>query len=171
MGLFSFLKNAGAKIFGTTTAAKKTSNTTNTTLAAEDVKRAEDIARRQKVIVLKGVVDSLNIDVGELDIDFYDDTVTIYGGVETQAEKEKVILALGNVAGVASVDDRMVVNTPSKQAIFYEVKRGDSLSKIAKSQYGNAMKYPLIFEANKPMLKDPNKIYPGQVLRIPEIDA
>jgi len=170
MGLFSFLKNAGAKIFGTTTTAKKTT-TTNTTLASEDAAKAADIARRQKIIVLKGVVDSLNIDVGELDIDFYDDTVTIYGGVETQAEKEKIILALVNVAGVASVDDRMVVNTPSKQAIFYEVKKGDSLSKIAKAQYGNAMKYPLIFEANKPMLKDPNKIYPGQVLRIPEIDA
>ncbi len=167
MSLFSFLKNAGAKIFGNT-AAKPT---TNTTLTEVDTKRAEDIARRQKVIVLKGVVNSLNLDVKDLDVDFYEDTVTVYGSVDTQAEKEKVILALGNVAGVASVDDRMIVENPAAEAVFYEVKRGDSLSKIAKAHYGNAMKYPMIFDANKPMLKDPNKIYPGQVLRIPPLEA
>ena len=48
---------------------------------------------------------------------------------------------------------------------------GDSLSKIAKEHYGNAMKYPVIFEANKPMLEHPDKIYPGQVLRIPAIES
>jgi len=51
---------------------------------------------------------------------------------------------------------------------FYTVKSGDTLGKIAKEFYGNAGKYPVIFEANKPMLKDPDRIYPGQVLRIPE---
>ena len=56
---------------------------------------------------------------------------------------------------------------PEAEADFYTVKAGDSLSKIAKEYYGDAMKYPAIFEANKPMLKDPDKIYPGQVLRIP----
>lgn len=53
----------------------------------------------------------------------------------------------------------------------YVVVKGDSLSKIAKSVYGDAMKYPAIFEANKPMLKDPDHIYPGQVLRIPKLEA
>ena len=166
MGLFSFLKNAGAKIFGNTATPK-----TNTTLSEVDTKKAADIARRQKVIVLKGVVNSLNLDVQDLDVDFYEDTVTVYGSVDSQAEKEKVILALGNVAGVASVDDRMIVENPAAEAVFYEVKKGDSLSKIAKTHYGNAMKYPMIFDANKPMLKDPNKIYPGQVLRIPPLEA
>ena len=166
MGLFSFLKNAGSKIFSTTAKTK-----TNTTLSEVDKKRSEDIARKQKIIVLKGVVNSLNIDVQDLEVDFYGDTVTVYGAVDTQADKEKVILALGNVAGVASVDDRMLVDKPTAEAVFYEVKRGDSLSKIAKTHYGNAMKYPIIFEANKPMLKDPNKIYPGQVLRIPQLEA
>ena len=47
---------------------------------------------------------------------------------------------------------------------------GDTLGKIAKNYYGNAMKYPVIFEANKPMLTHPDKIYPGQVLRIPVLD-
>ncbi len=167
MSLFSFLKNAGAKIFGNTAAPTKK----NTTLTEVDTRKAEDIARRQKVIVLKGVVNSLNLDVQDLDVDFYEDTVTVYGSVDKQAEKEKIILALGNVAGVASVDDRMIVENPAAEAVFYEVKKGDSLSKIAKTHYGNAMKYPMIFDANKPMLKDPNKIYPGQVLRIPQLEA
>ena len=59
---------------------------------------------------------------------------------------------------------------PEPEAQFYTVQPGDSLSKIAKQFYGNAMKYPVIFDANKPMLKDPNKIYPGQVLRIPPLE-
>ena len=53
---------------------------------------------------------------------------------------------------------------------MYEVKSGDTLSKIAREFYGDAMKYPAIFEANKPLLSDPDKIYPGQVLRIPPLD-
>ena len=80
-----------------------------------------------------------------------------------------MILALGNVNGVATVVDEIEVVIPEPEAVFYEVKSGDSLSKIAKAHYGNAMKYNVIFEANKPMLKDPNLIYPGQVLRIPPL--
>ena len=76
---------------------------------------------------------------------------------------------LGYTLGVATVDDRVKVFAaePEPEATMYTVKSGDSLSKIAKEFYGDAMRYPEIFEANKPMLKDPNKIYPGQVLRIP----
>jgi nucleoid-associated protein YgaU len=48
------------------------------------------------------------------------------------------------------------------------VKSGDTLSAIAKQFYGDAGRYSAIFEANKPMLKDPDEIYPGQVLRIPQ---
>lgn len=167
MSLFSFLKNAGSKIFAPTVAPKTT--TTGTT-DAEAAKKAEAVARRQKLIVLKGVVNSLRLDVEDLDIDYKDDTVTVYGSVNSQGDKEKIVLALGNVAGVAAVDDRMSVENPEPEAVFYEVKRGDSLSKIAKAHYGDAMKYKELFAANQPMLKDPNKIYPGQVLRIPNLD-
>ena len=84
---------------------------------------------------------------------------------------------VGNVKGIARVNDQLRVPPPEPKAppepegTYYEVKRGDSLSKIAKAQYGDAMKYPVIFEANKPMLKDVDLIYPGQVLRIPPLDA
>ena len=95
--------------------------------------------------------------------------MTVGGKVPSQQEKEKVILVLGNTQGVARVDDRLVVEVPEPAATLYTVKSGDSLSKIAKEHYGDAMKYPVIFEANQPMLKDPDKIYPGQVLRIPPL--
>ena len=170
MSLFSFLKNAGSKIFAPTSTPASPKGTIPPVVDAEAAKRAEAVARRQKLIVLKGVVNSLRLDVEDLDIDYKDDTVTVYGSVDSQADKEKIILALGNVAGVAAVDDRMTVDKPEPEAVFYEVKRGDSLSKIAKAHYGDAMKYKIIFAANQPMLKDPNKIYPGQVLRIPNLD-
>src|SRR5262249_2182580 len=80
---------------------------------------------------------------------------------------EKVVLAVGNVEGIARVEDRLEGSNPQPEARYYTVVKGDTLSKIARAQYGEANKYPQIFEANKPMLKDPDKIYPGQVLRIP----
>jgi nucleoid-associated protein YgaU len=67
------------------------------------------------------------------------------------------------------VQDDLQVVSPAQQAVFYTVQRGDTLSKIAKAHYGDAMKYPVIFEANRPMLTDPDKIYPGQALRIPPL--
>ena len=57
---------------------------------------------------------------------------------------------------------------PVTQAETYEVKKGDSLSKIAKHAYGDANAWKRIFEANTDILKDPNKIYPGQKLKIPQ---
>jgi nucleoid-associated protein YgaU len=49
----------------------------------------------------------------------------------------------------------------------YVVVKGDTLSGIAKREYGNANKWPTIYEANKDVIKDPDLIYPGQQLRIP----
>ena len=110
------------------------------------------------------------------------DTVTITGQASSQAEKEKAILILGNTKGVAHVDDRISVSAPaaspssagaapaaqqSTPSTLYTVKEGDTLSKIAKQFYGDTNRYHELFEANKPMLKDPDKIYPGQVLRVP----
>ena len=103
-------------------------------------------------------------------VKFDDGVASVSGKVHSQADREKIILALGNTQGVAQVDDQMETLSLEKEATFYTVLRGDSLSKIAKESYGDYKKYPLIFEANKPMLSDPDKIYPGQVLRIPPID-
>ncbi|MNF54556.1 LysM domain/BON superfamily protein [compost metagenome] len=97
------------------------------------------------------------------------DKVTVTGEVASQEEKEKILLAVGNIAGVGSVDDQIVVNGPTVAAArFVVVKKGDTLSAISLTVYGNANLYNKIFEANKPMLSHPDKIYPGQSLRIPE---
>jgi len=95
--------------------------------------------------------------------------VTITGEVASQEEKEKIILAAGNIAGVESVEDQITVSGPVVAAArFVVVKKGDTLSAISLAVYGNANLYNKIFEANKPMLSHPDKIYPGQTLRIPE---
>ncbi len=153
MGLFSFLKDKGEKVEVEDTAA-----------AHADMK-----ARAAKSRALVKMVQDLGFDVDGLKVGFDDGVVTVEGEVPSQEVREKVILVLGNTQGVATVDDRLAVvaSEPAAEATMYTVKGGDSLSKIAKEFYGDAMRYPEIFEANKPMLKDPDKIYPGQVLRIP----
>lgn len=114
----------------------------------------------------------LTIESGQITVK--GDTVSITGFASSQDEKEKAILLIGNVKGVAHVDDRIQVRAPQQaqqvgaQSRFYQVKPGDTLSKIAKELYGDANQYPQIFEANRPMLKDPDEIYPGQMLRIPQ---
>ncbi|WP_294819570.1 peptidoglycan-binding protein LysM [uncultured Flavobacterium sp.] len=95
--------------------------------------------------------------------------VVLEGEVETQADAEKIGLAVGNVRGVESVDNKMRVTVSEPESQYHTVASGDSLSKIAGKYYGNVQKYNIIFEANKPMLSDPDKIYPGQVLRIPAL--
>jgi nucleoid-associated protein YgaU len=155
MGLFSFLKGAGAKLLN-----KKEAETA-ATVSPEEVKRL-------KINKIMEAVNALKLPVKDLSLLLNEDVVTVFGEAESQVAKELVILTLGNNAEIASVDDRISVVSIEPEALFYEVKPGDSLSKIAKAHYGDAMKYNTIFEANKPMLTDPNLIYPGQMLRIPK---
>lgn len=144
MGLIDFVMGAGEKLFG--------------------AKGESDQERSAK---LENHVRRMGIEVQQLKIDVKGDQASVGGKVSSQADREKIILAVGNTEGIAKVDDRVEVEKKEPEAKYYTVVKGDSLSKIAKAQYGDAMKYPVIFEANKPMLKDPDKIYPGQVLRIP----
>ncbi len=163
MGLFDFIKNAGTNAFGKEGAAPQTSPAGPQT---RNVSPAElDAMKRRKA--LEKLLGELSLEVENLKIDVTGDVATVHGLVDDQAEREKVVLALGNVIGIARVDDRLDTKQKSAESQMYTVVAGDSLSRIAKKFYGNAGKYPVIFEANKPMLKDPDKIYPGQVLRIP----
>lgn len=93
--------------------------------------------------------------------------IVLKGKARTRAEAEKAIVAAGNTPGVGEVEAHIDIEDEPDQTVFYTVQKGDTLSKIAKAHYGDAMKYPTIFEANRPMLSDPDKIYPGQTLRIP----
>lgn len=145
MGLFSFFKEAGEKIFGGGEA------------------KAEE---------LKKNLDAHGLDTKDIQVHVDGDQVVLKGNVKDQETLEKAVLAVGNNAGISGVKtDEVVINTPSEESVFYTVKKGDTLWKIAEMEYGKGKgsKYTVIFEANKPMLKDPDKIYPGQVLRIPPL--
>ena len=153
MGLIDFVRAAGEKIFGTSDAS------------AAPTKDEGVLSKR--ATALEDHVQSLRLPVEGLKIKVADDVAYVKGLVATQEIREKVVLAVGNVEGIAKVEDRLEVTSPQPEARYYTVTKGDTLSKIAKQHYGDANKYPQIFEANKPMLKHPDKIYPGQVLRIP----
>ena len=160
MGLFSFIKNAGAKIFGGKTDAEKAAEAEAAELKAEELAASR----------LEETINDLQLQVENLNVHIDDDKATITGMAYDQATKEKVVLVVGNSEGIATVDDQMTVEHVEPEAQFHTVVSGDTLGKIAKKYYGNAMKYPVIFEANKPMLKNPDLIYPGQVLRIPHLE-
>ena len=155
MGLFSFIKDAGAKLLNSEP------EKTEKSIGEVNAENASTLTRQ---------INNLKLGVENLQIVIDGDQAKITGDAENQSAKEKVILIVGNNYGIAEVDDQMVVTNPEPEAKFYTVKKGDYLSKISKEMYGNASKYNVIFEANKPMLKDPDLIYPGQVLRIPNLD-
>ncbi len=168
MGLLDFVKNAGAKIFGGETEEEKAAKAAAADAAARA--QAEKVAKLKKERALLNHIEGMGIKIEDATASYDNGVVTLGGKVETQADSEKAALTAGNVAGVESVNNNLEVTNPEPEAQYHTVVSGDSLSKIAKQFYGNAMKYPVIFEANKPMLEHPDKIYPGQVLRIPSVE-
>ncbi len=81
---------------------------------------------------------------------------------------QKAVLLAGNVQGVAEVNiSGLTVPPPKEKVDYYIIVKGDTLSAIAKKYYGDANKYPRIFEANREVIKDANLIFPGQKIRIP----
>ncbi len=166
MGIMSFFKDAGEKLFGHKDAAAAPA----TAAADPAALQAQSAAANQTASqAIANYIASQNLAAQNLKVDFdgASGTVTVSGVAADQATKEKILLCCGNVRGVAKVDDQLTVEQASGESKFHTVASGDTLSAIAKQYYGNAGSYMKIFEANKPMLSDPNKIYPGQSLRIP----
>ncbi|KTS00384.1 peptidoglycan-binding protein LysM [Pantoea dispersa] len=145
MGLFNFVKEAGEKLW-------------------DAVSGGDDQSKKlQEHINQLGLPDS-----NKVKVDVQGDTVKVSGDGISQELKEKILVAAGNVAGITKVEDNVTTSDSATQAEFYTVKKGDTLSAISKQVYGTPNEYNKIFEANKPMLTHPDKIYPGQVLRIPK---
>ena len=145
MGLFTFLSDVGEKLFG---------------------------GKEAKADELKKHLDAQGLDTKDIEVHVDGDQVTLKGKVKDQETLEKAVLAVGNNVGVGGVKtDELQVEAPADESVFYTVKSGDTLWKIAETQYGKGKgsEYNIIFEANKPMLKHPDKIYPGQQLRIPPL--
>ncbi|MBK8328769.1 MAG: peptidoglycan-binding protein LysM [Bacteroidetes bacterium] len=164
MGLFSFIKDAGKKIF----------KTNDEEMAANPNVQPDVIAQNQKEAV-KRYIEQVGLNISQFDFTLDGNgKLTLTGECATQADYEKVALTAGNIAGVAEVDNNMTVTSPIaaeevKPTTYHTVEKGNTLWKIAETNYQDGSKYALIFEANKPMIKDADEIYPGQVLRIPAL--
>jgi nucleoid-associated protein YgaU len=154
MGLFNFIKSAGKKLG----------------LGGDDAAPAADAVKKE--------LESHGLGTDGVEVAVVDDKVVLKGVVKDQSIFEKAIVAVGNTLGISSVEaGELKVETagseaPAKEPVFYTVKKGDNLWKIAEASYGHGKgpKHEVIFEANRPMLTHPDKIYPGQVLRIPPLD-
>ena len=164
MGFFSFVKEAGEKLFGRgeAKAAEQAAKADPTPVNLEALNAAAGAAIANYV-----AANGLSADALAILFDSTTAEVTVRGLPADQSTREKIVLCCGNVEGVVKVNDEMTVLETVAPAQFYTVVKGDNLSKISKEFYGTPNKYPLIFEANKPMLTHPDKIYPGQMLRIP----
>ena len=158
MGIFKFVRDAGEKVGLGDGKAEE---------AATEARADEELAELREGNKLLRLMIQAKLGIENPKVTYDDGVATVYGTAPNQATKENAILVIGNCAGVEAVDDRIEVVEPAPEAIFYTVKKGDSLGAIAKEHLGKASRYKEIFEANQPMLKDPNLIYPGQVLRIP----
>lgn len=141
MGLFDFIKSAG-KSLG---------------ISKEDAPTAE---------ALKKELDSHGLGTDKVNVEILGDKAIIRGDASSQEILEKVIVAVGNTQGISAVEADVKV-PDAKEPVFHTVKKGENLWKIAEKHYGSGAKHTMIFEANRPMLLHPDKIYPGQVLRIP----
>lgn len=141
MGLFDFVREIGEKLFG-----------------------SED----QAAASIKQNIEASNPGVNDLDVAYSDGVVELTGTADSAEAKEKAVLMAGNVQGVSEVKaEGLSAPTQQSEVAYYTIKKGDSLSAIAKHYYGNAMEYPRIFDANREVIKDPDLIYPGQKIRIP----
>lgn len=142
MGLFDFAANIGKKLFG------------------KDDEAPEKIQEH---------ITADNPGISDLGVDFNDGVVTLSGQAESSEALEKAILMAGNVKGVKKVVSEGVNAPPLPTDVqYYEIKSGDTLWAIAKQYYGDGNKYPQIFEANREVIKDPDKIFVGQKIRIPK---
>jgi nucleoid-associated protein YgaU len=167
MSLISFVKEAGEKLFGRGN-AQAAMTQAQADPGNKDKATAANAAAGDAIM---DYIKAQNLSATGLTVTFdgASSTATVYGVAADQATKEKIALCAGNVAGVSSVNNMMTVDQSAPEAKYYTVVAGDNLSKISKAQYGDPNKYMTIFEANKPMLSNPDKIYPGQVLRIPPL--
>ncbi len=142
MGLFDFVKDIGQKIF-----------------SREDEASAK----------IREHIEQDNPGIEDLKVEFKDGVASISGKASSTAAMQKAVLMAGNAQGVSEVkiEGLAVESQEGKDADFYIIQKGDTLSKIAKQFYGDPNKYPQIFEANREVIRDPDLIFPGQKIRIP----
>ncbi len=145
MGLFDFVRDAGRKLFDS------------------DAEAADNI---------KAHLEAKMTGLQDVDVKFDDGVATICGSCASIDDKGMAALIAGNVQGVESVNtDGLSAPDPEPKDVwdvtFHVVESGDTLGAIAKRYLGKASAYMKILNANKGLISDPNKIYPGQKIRVP----
>jgi nucleoid-associated protein YgaU len=167
MSLISFVKEAGEKLFSGGKAKEAMAKAVAAPTDEAALKASNDAAGD----AILGYVRTQGLSATGLTVTYDGATtsVSVFGVAPDQATKEKIVLCCGTVSGVSHVNDMMSVDRSEPEATYYTVVAGDNLSKISKANYGDPNKYMKIFEANRPMLSNPDRIYPGQVLRIPPL--
>lgn len=169
MAIWDFVKDAGKSVFGKAEAAEaKAPAAAPAQAPAAAAKPAQDPETTRKVAALKAELKALNLDKDDVHLTLRGDTVKIESKGADRETLEKLVLVVGNIEGIAKVEADLPEQDKDKAPVFHTVKKGETLSEIAKAYLGSASKYNAIFEANRPMLSDPDKIYPGQTLRIPQ---
>lgn len=145
MGLLDFVSSMGKKLFN----------------------QEEEAADK-----IKSAIETDNPGISNLDISYTDGKVSLSGSAESAEAMEKAVLMAGNVQGISEVDVANLEAPPVTDKVhYYTIQSGDTLSKIAKQYLGNANDYHKIFEANREVIKNPDLIYPGQKIRIPDAAA
>ncbi len=184
MAFWDFVKDAGKSIFGNEAQAAPAPSAKPAPAAPGQAGAAQagtaqagaDGETDRKVAALKAELKELGLTASDVHLTLRGgDTVVIKGQARDQETLEKLVLAVGNIKGIARVEladePGAPASAPAEQPLFHTVKKGETLSAIAKQHLGDANRYREIFEANKPTLSDPDKIYPGQTLRIPRGQA
>ncbi|MDO5613662.1 MAG: peptidoglycan-binding protein LysM [Paracoccus sp. (in: a-proteobacteria)] len=165
MAVWDFVKDAGKSLFGSRAEASEAQPQPQ----AAPEKTAEQAETDRKVAALNAEVKALGLTGKDVHLRLRGDTVIVESKGADRETMEKLILAVGNIQGIAKVEADLpdAPDASGKEPVFHTVQAGETLSAIAKKHLGNANKYNDIFEANRPMLSHPDKIYPGQKLRIP----
>ena len=164
MGLISFIKDAGEKLFGHANAATPPAATTAAAPSTDDLNAKAGAA-------IKTYIETQKLGITGLTVT-YDGAatkVTLAGQAPTQEASEKAALAAGNVSSVTQVDNQLTVAAAAPDSQYHDVVKGDTLSAIAKKYYGNGRKYLALLEANSSQLTHPDKIYPGMVVNVPAL--
>ena len=158
MGLFSFMKSAGARVASMVGLGGEAETAEPAVLSDVDF-----------ALGLAGALRDKGVEINDLGIRYSHGTATIMGKSASTEIAEKAVLIVGNHEGVGQVDDQIVVEIPEPPSVYRTVESGDTLSKISLEVYGVIHLYEGIFEANRPMLADPDEIFPGQVIRCPPV--